>query len=203
MKLLNRITKFIFDQPVLYDKVRSLFLGGLPNAPVLKLLEATSSDQILDVGCGTGFMANETTFQKYFGIDNDPRVIEIANRRNIKNAKFLLHDLSGSFPPLDFVPTKAILYGILHHLDDAAAAGLLRKLSGMVSDRIVTLDPVYSKRHFLNNILCKLDRGTYVRTESEMLRLVSSSGLEIKEKLLCYANTKIAKYIIFRLGRKT
>ncbi|MBI4372421.1 MAG: hypothetical protein HY585_01685, partial [Candidatus Omnitrophica bacterium] len=82
---------------------------------------------------------------------------------------------------------------------DASAIALLTRLSKIVTQWIVTLDSVYSKTHVINNFLCKFDRGKFVRTENEMLALIAKTPLKIETKLLHDANTKIAKYITFRL----
>ena len=88
---------------------------------------------------------------------------------------------------------------MLHHLNDEDAIVLLNRLSQIVTGWIVTLGGVYSKYHVLNNILCKMDRGKPVRTEDQMLKLIGQTRLIVETKWLRYANTKIAKYIIFRL----
>ncbi len=196
--MLSKLSKFLFDHPFVYRSLRTLFLGGLPTRPLLKLLDSQAGDIILDVGCGSGFIAEKMKFERYIGIDHNPAMIEIARKREIPSTSFLLEEVSDyDFGALK--PTKAILYGLLHHLDDASAIALLTRLSKIVTQWIVTLDSVYSKTHVINNFLCKFDRGKFVRTENEMLALIAKTPLKIETKLLHDANTKIAKYITFRL----
>ncbi len=194
---LRTVTKTIFDQPLLYG-ARRFFLGGWPFVQTLNLLDSQPSDFILDVGCGPGHMAEKIRFKNYIGFDSDPRIIEVAQQRKITNAMFTLQTIED----YDFgrmKPHKAILSGVLHHLSDSEALYVLKKLGETVSGWIVTDDPVYSKYHFLSNVLCRLDRGEYVRTELEMLKLFEKTGLGIDKKLLFYSNTGVSKHIAFRL----
>ena len=195
---LKKITDAIFNQPFLYERLRPLFLGGLPIRDILDLLEANGSDIILDVGCGTGYMAEKIGFSRYTGIDNDPRMIKIAQNRKIPNAEFVLQDIR-KYNFADVGPTKIVLYGVLHHLNDRDAIELLKLLAHTTKQFIVSLDPVYAKYHLINNILCELDRGAYVRTEEDMITLISQTKLRVESKLVKYANTFIAKYLVLRL----
>ncbi len=195
---LRRLVKLIFDRPFLYHTLRPIFLGGLPMKPMLALLDSNESDVIIDVGCGTGFLAEKIRYKQYLGFDQDLNFIKIAQKRKIKNAEFILEDIS-KFNFDHRNPTKAILAGVLHHLNDDEAIHLLNALSQTVTQWLVTFDPVYSKYHIVSNLLCKLDRGKFVRTEDQMLQLINRSKLSIETKKLHYSNTKIGKYIIFRL----
>ena len=195
---LRSVTKFIFDQPFFYEKVRAFLIGGHPFRQTLGLLDAQTSDVILDVGCGPGHMAEKIRFKNYIGFDNDPRSIEVALRRKIPNAVFTRQGISD----YDFgqvKPEKAILSGVLHHLSDADALYVLKVLARSVTQWIVTDDPIYSRHHVLNNFLCRLDRGEHIRPESEMLKLFKEAGLQVDKKLLFYSNTGVSKHIAFRL----
>lgn len=198
LRLLKAVTDRIFDQPALYHAVRALFLGGLPTGRVVRLLEPAPSDVIVDIGCGTGDLAEQIPFRRYFGFDNDPRVIKIAEAKKIPNASFTLDSVQ-EYDLRPRAPTKAVLYGILHHIPDEDAVRLLRALKDAGTGDIVTLDPVYSRYHLVSNLLCRLDRGAYVRTEPEMQALMDQAGLETETRLLHYSNSGLAKYISFRL----
>ncbi len=198
MKHLKKISHLLFSRPLLYKGLRIIFLGGLPTPPLLKLLDSGSEDVLLDVGCGTGFIAEKTVYKEYLGFDHDPKVIEIARRKNLPRTSFALADIR----EYDFSkvrPTKAVLYGILHHLPDEACLELLECLAKVVSGCVVTLDGVYSRYHVVNNLLCKLDRGEYVRDEEGWDALIRKSGWKAETRLIHYANTKIAKYLSYRL----
>jgi SAM-dependent methyltransferase len=173
-------------------------LGGLPTQPVCRLLDANDQDVIADIGCGNGFLAEKIAFNRYVGIDCDAQMIKAARERNLPRSEFVLGDaLQYDFKSL--APTKAVLYGVLHHLTDEEAVCLLRMLGSYVSQSIVTLDPVYRPNHPINNLLCRLDRGRYVRDEQAMLDLIKKTDWVIDTKLNHSANTKVADYLSFRL----
>ena len=195
---MRSVTKYIFDQPFFYEKVRAFLIGGHPFRKTLDLLDAQSTEVILDVGCGPGHMAEKIRFKNYIGFDNDPRSIEVALRRKVSNAVFTQQDIAD----YDFgqvKPEKAILSGVLHHLSDSDALYVLKILARTVSKWIVTDDPIRARYHFVNNILCSLDRGEHIRSESEMLKLFNEAGLVVDRKLLFYSNTRVSKHIAFRL----
>ncbi len=196
--ILQKISDKLFGYPWIYKTLRTAFLGGLPTPPLLKLLDSRENDVLLDVGCGTGFIAEKTNYQEYRGFDSDPKVIQIAKSKNLPRCTFEVND-TDHFDFAQVRPTKAILYGILHHLDDASAQKLLRSLARCVTGCIVTLDPVYAKFHPTNNILCKLDRGRYVRTEAAWDQLVTGVGHKVETRLIHHANTRISQYLSYRL----
>lgn len=191
------ITKLIFDQPFFYG-ARGILLGGWPFAQTLRLIDSKDSDVILDVGCGPGHFVDKIKFKNYLGFDHDPQYIQAALKRKIPNAVFTLDDIR-NYDFQNIQPTKAILSGVLHHLSDPEAIRLLNALARTVSQWIVSEDPVYSKYHPLNNFLCRLDRGQFVRTEDEMSRLIAQTKLRVEKKILFYSNTRISKHIAFRL----
>jgi len=194
---LKRISKFIFDHPLLYESKRLFYLGGLPFAQTLQLIDSRDSDVILDVGCGPGYYAEKLKFKSYIGFDSNPRAIEAARRRGIPNATFVVGDVMGyDFKSLK--PTKAVLSGILHHLNDTEAVHLLDSLAKIVTQWIVTEDPIFSTYHIFNNLLCRLDRGEFVRSDTELEALIARTELRIEKKLIFYANTKISRHIAFR-----
>lgn len=194
----RRFVTAVFDTPVLYAGLRALFLGGLPTRPVLKLLQATKDDVVLDIGCGTGFIANMIPFRHYYGFDMDAEAIRRAKLRNIPNTTFVV-SMVQDYDFGSVLPTKAILYGVLHHLSDADAIELLKRLAASRVQSVVTLDPVYAQFNMINNILCRYDRGRYVRTRADINTLISRTPFAVADEKLHHANTLIAKYILFHL----
>jgi hypothetical protein len=94
------------------------------------------------------------------------------------------------------------LYGLLHHLSDKNCIDLLNRLAECVTGAIITLDPVYSRFHLVNNVLCKLDRGQYVRTPEQYLKLAKAAHVSVDVQKISYSNSWVAKYNLFRLFPK-
>lgn len=193
----RKVTKFIFDQPSFYG-ARRFFLGGWPFVQTLRLIDSNDSDVILDVGCGPGYFADKIRFKNYLGFDHDPKAIQAARKRRVPHTLFFVDDVRNyDFQKLK--PTKAILSGILHHLSDPEAVQLLNMLAPVVFQWIVTEDPVYARCHLFSNLLCRLDRGRFVRTEEELLKLIRQTKLKVEKKVIFYSNTCISKHIALRL----
>lgn len=64
--------------------------------PILEELKKISFQNLLDVGCGTGpmieLLTSEYPDRYYTGLDLTPKMIEMANAKNLKNAAFLVGD---------------------------------------------------------------------------------------------------------------
>jgi SAM-dependent methyltransferase len=150
----------------------------------------------LDVGCGFGHLAKHFIHCDYTGIDIDAERITVADRfiGGHDRRRFIVGDVCHmNLPSKGF--DKAIGYGILHHLSDHDASRLLSELARLVRGKIVFSDPVYSQYHLVNNLLCRLDQGRYVRSAEEYLRLCRRY-LRIQEHRFFYARNGLAKYLL-------
>lgn len=75
---------------------RSIILPG-----VTRLLEFKEGEQaqLLDVGCGEGILARVLPEEVgYYGIDASPTLIQVAKRKKISNAQFILADATRPLP---------------------------------------------------------------------------------------------------------
>jgi hypothetical protein len=132
----------------------------------------------------------------------DADAIRRAKARNIPNTTFSVSMVQDyDFGPVQ--PTKAILYGVLHHLSDEDAIVFLERLAASGVQSVVTLDPVYADFNVINNILCRYDRGRFVRPHATFHALIDRTPFAITREKLYYANTFIAKYILTRLAQRT
>ena len=64
--------------------------------PILAELRKDDFEDLLDVGCGTGpmieLLASELPGRRYTGLDLTPRMIEVANAKDIEEARFVVGD---------------------------------------------------------------------------------------------------------------
>ncbi len=185
------------DSFVGYEVIRRVFLLGLRVRPIFDALDPEERDaSVLDVGCGFGHLARYFTYCDYTGIDLDPTRIHWA-RENLgegSRRRFIVGDVCRmDLPAKSF--DKAIGYGILHHLSDRDASRCLAELARVVKGKIVFSDPVYSKYHVVNNLLCRLDRGEFVRQAPEYLALVGRH-LGVERHRVFYARNGLAKYFL-------
>ena len=150
----------------------------------------------MDAGCGFGHLAKYLGHCDYTGVDTDPERVEWARKRLGENSRrrFLVANvLQTGLPEKGF--DKALGYGLLHHLQDEEAAACVLELSRLTKGRIVFSDPVYSKVHLLNNLLCRLDRGAFVRTEQGYLDILKRR-LTVAAHRSFHSRNGLAKYFM-------
>src|SRR5438477_4383097 len=155
--------------PSLYMRA-TVFLGGSARATYIReYVRPAQGARILDIGCGPAdILADLPPEVAYVGFDADSRYIESAHRRFGTRGTFhcqqVTRDLVGQFKAFDIVMAN----GVLHHLDDVAAADLfdIARMSLAPGGRVVTLDGCYvTGQSKIAKFLLTQDRGQYVRTQ--------------------------------------
>ncbi len=114
----------------------------------------------------------------YLGIDLNPDYVRAAREQHGDRGRFRCADLrNGGLDgeePFDVV----VAMGLLHHLDDAAAAGLLASVRRALRSggRLVTIDPAFQDgQPRLARWLIAMDRGQNVRTPVRLKALVGQA----------------------------
>lgn len=193
--------EYIKDTYIVYECIRKTFLFGLNIKPILKALDAKSGDRILDAGCGFSFFSKYLAHCDYIGIDSDPKRINWAlkNIGETPRRKFIVEDICHTNFFKDSF-NKVLCYGLLHHLSDFDAQLCLAEISRIVTDRAVFCDPVYSKYHMISNLLCRLDRGKFVRDTNEYINICQSQFI-VNASHYFYSNNYLAKYFLMIVSR--
>jgi SAM-dependent methyltransferase len=197
----------ILGHPFVYHRVRPLVVG-IDYTPQYEALDAHSDDRILDIGCGGGDALRYLgSFETYHGFDTDEAAISFAKQRPEAKRPDVHFEAALVSPATlqDIRPTRVMMNGLLHHLDDEAAVDLLRMCGATNTvERIVTNDTVYLAGEPLNNILARLDRGRFVRRIEGYRELVARAGLTIvhEELVRSHATRGIARYLVMVLEPK-
>lgn len=194
----------ILGHPFVYHHVRPLVVG-IDYTPQYAALAATAEDRILDIGCGGGdALRYLDAFASFHGYDTDEVAIAFAREREEAQRE----DVHFFAEPADRAvfeavsPTCVMMNGLLHHLDDAAAVGVLELCATTPSvKRVVTNDTVYLDGMLLNNVMARLDRGRHVRHVPAYLRLAEEAGLRVARHEIVASHPKrgIARYLVMVL----
>lgn len=143
---------------------------------VQQYIKPQTGESILDVGCGTGDMAQLLEGSNYVGLDTNKSYIETAIARSGGRGKFI-HAKAGDLPALGLSEfDKVILVGILHHLDDAEASILMAALPTAMKPgaKLIAIENAWDPHQATTaRVLLALDRGRYVRSVDEYERLVN------------------------------
>jgi|TARA_B110000116_G_C16697062_1_gene517976 ubiquinone/menaquinone biosynthesis C-methylase UbiE len=126
--------------------------------------------KILEVGCSTGNLARQIIdmdSNSYYGVDISKEYINIATKSSPKG-KFLQMDAR----KLDFHNEFfdiIMLSSVLHHIDDEVGKNCFKEVHRVLKkDGVVIIaEPILNSKSLISIILCKLDRGHFIRTTQE------------------------------------
>lgn len=113
-----------------------------------RLLRPSSADTVLDVGCGSGVVADHiaSTGARVIGLDANPAAIEFASSQFVRPNLEFLTGFAHELPYEDGSFTKVVFMEVLEHIarsDAIAVMGTLRRLlSGR--GRILVTTPNYA-----------------------------------------------------------
>lgn len=177
--------KHPLDRSVIYLAVQR-FCGG----NVHELFESSLKSQLvggeigLDLGCGPRFIGWETGPRYTLGVDlnSDYLTKFIADGREFsKNSSKMVAAVSGSIVDLPLMNNSICQcwsIGLFHHLSNSQLLIALDEIRRVVvpGGRVVIIDNILPKFYQLPLawIIRKMDRGRFVRRESELVELIKS-----------------------------
>ena len=143
-----------------------------------------AGQRLLDIGCGTGEIVAFLPGVDYVGFDENPEYVHAARARYPETA-FSCERIDAHGVALESFDL-ALAMGVLHHLNDVEALELLRVACASLrpGGRLITLDGCYvDGQSTVSRWLLSSDRGGYVRSRDEYLRLLRAVFPEIKAAL--------------------
>ena len=197
-----QLKELIFGTPWIYRRLRPALLGGFDFSRVYNWLECEGSDVIVDIGCGFGSALEHIhQFKEYHGFDTSLRAIEWMKSEYPAPNIHLYPREATALDLQRLLPTKLTLMGLLHHIDDNQAGELLSHLAESKSLRkVITSDTVFVRGRCINNILCRLDRGRWTRSQKGYENLVGKYGLRIEQRFTVETGFRFAQYFCMGLS---
>lgn len=169
----------ILEIPVVYDFVQNVLTGERVFSTLEQAFHAKFKDcahqKILDVGCGTGILA-EWVKGEYYGLDMNLQYLKKAQK--LKSGCFLFGDATQLPFPAEAFDLVCTL-GVLHHLDYGQCQIMLSEMARVckMNGHLVVLDGLIPSNKFnlIGYALAKLDRGKYKMKLTHFQSMLSGS----------------------------
>lgn len=213
--------KRLLSIPWFYHYVRQILLLGMPLKTWAEYGNYFKpSERIADLGCGPADILRYLDYDHkpsfYLGIDFSTAYLQQAELKANKlklSAEFLTIDLSllTRDPTIQHQLIEVFnrhtistinLFGFIHHLDDSMVLSILETAyQAKTVHSLNTQDVLIQPRNPINNFYASLDRGDYVRTESQYDDLLQKSSWKKITKNWSHAGIAQVKYLHYRLSK--
>lgn len=176
LRLVRRGVHALAVVPLTLDFLRWILTAGYRGAKnALRREGIAEAGSILDLGCGTGAMAECFCPESYVGVDLDANYIEHA-RSTKSGYRFELGD-GRSLPFADGSFDAVLINGVVHHLDDASAQGLLQEGKRVLdpgSGVLLMCEPIPARHrwNWIGRLIVRLDEGDFIRRSEAYVELV-------------------------------
>ncbi len=179
--------RYFLRIPLVYTSYQKL-VGGYRARRLFveNMVRARSNESILDLGCGPGDILDFLPQVNYYGIDLDANYIEKAKKKYQDKGTFICSDITDFILPNTGTFDIVIASGILHHLNDDDSKKLfeIAKKALKPKGRLITLDGCFVKnQNLVSYLLLKLDRGLFIRKQSEYMALANESFSNVKSTI--------------------
>ena len=168
--MLHFLIEKLSNHPGLFLLCRGVFEANFRaiRRTIREQLPAQPGRRILDVACGPGAFSELFQAEGYVGVDMNERYIRYARRHypgtfQIMDARKLDFD-NDAFDDV-------LVYGLLHHLNDADARAVLEGISRVLkrSGRVLIIEdiPTESRLNLIGHLLHRIENGHFIRTAEE------------------------------------
>lgn len=190
-KVISIMREFLFHKSVIYTSFQNLVGATKARKLIVEKLEINPGDKILDIGCGPAdILEYLPEHAEYTGIDNNRNYIDSAKNRFNKRGKFFCEEISAELLKNTIIETDSfnvvLAFGILHHLTDYKAICLFELANAVLikGGKLITLDGCFTEEQpLITKMILKMDRGDFVRTKEEYLKLASQNFVDIRTEI--------------------
>lgn len=141
--------------------------------------------EVLDLGCGTGDFCKLFKHSEYLGVDVNSKYVKFCKEKYPKY-NFICEDITKF--PINKKFDCTIFISTLHHLSDTAAKKVLSAAFKQTKKIVIVVD-LNPDTDPVRKFLIDHDRGNYVRTTEQKIKLLEDFGEVIK---LEHFNTGLA-----------
>lgn len=158
----------ILGRPEVYQlyQVAGGFFGARLKA-FRDYVDFTRVRRVFDIGCGPGHIVNHIPPGiDYIGFDTEARYIDFANAKWRGRGRFVSDPFDRCAVEAYGRPDLILMNGVLHHMDDATAAQVVRDAADALTDdgQFFALDGCFRPGQSpIARYLLRKDRGAYVR----------------------------------------
>lgn len=156
----------ILESPQIYVAFQRLVGGAHMRELCIRMLEPKPGERVLDIGCGPAYYLNDLPPVEYYGFDTNQRYIDRAKHKFGRKAQFFCEHFTAEQARTLGKFDGVMLMGLLHHLDDAYASGLLQLVASVLKPegRVIALDTaVHDGQSWFERKFALGDRGEHVR----------------------------------------
>lgn len=184
---MRRLLQAVLGRPEIYNLSQRVIGAARVRNQCIAALDVRGGMRVLDVGCGPAYYFGRLPAGvEYHGFDTAPHYLTWA-RTQFPAAHF--HD--GIYRETDRAALgpfdRVLLLGLLHHLDDDEAHGLLDLVARSLAPngRAVALDTTAGGEvSGLESALARQDRGRFVRTAAAFRELASAHFDDVTGQLV-------------------
>lgn len=195
----------LLDEPCFFSLAQRLVSADYRSIRqvIRQELGPVTGQWVIDLGCGTGNLADEFGGACYVGVDLDLAYVRFARRTT--RGQFAVMDMT-ELALRDDAFDAALAVGLTHHLDDRSAKQLACEIRRVCRDRALVLivDIVLPHRW---NLLERArqrwaERGRFLRPSEVYQALLAASGLTVKEAYRIRSGFLEYQVLVMRVRKK-
>ena len=129
----------ILESPVPYAVLqRSVGVTRVYRELVTRFLDLKPGMRVLDVGAGTAMLRDALGDVSYTALEPNPRYVSQMRERFAGGSESVIQGTSAAMSELDGSYDRIIMFALLHHLDDGAAANAFQRAAELLTATVAS-----------------------------------------------------------------